>query len=602
MTKKRKKISGDSHLFNEVTLTPNQKILHEKIIDNTITFVYGPAGTSKTFTVCYAALKMITEKSIDKIIITKPVEESGERLGFLPGTVEEKIGPYFESFFGNMSEMADPLFVESLVQDKTIQCRPLAHMRGATYNDAIMILDEAQNCVPSSARIATGFMTNHSKIRYITMADIIKKRELGQEVNVWSFNSNTNMCELQPITHHFKSGIQPMLKIKFKDGSHLRCTTEHPIAIHNQDGTIGYIPASQLKNGDITFKMVKCDTNNAQVVTQGLDLLLGSLLGDGTLSRCKQDTPSYRHTVVHGITQHEYLDFYKSLWNGRYKSVTSGYTGKPLISFSTKSLILPKEFISACYKNGVKKINRNALDYMTERTLAIWLMDDGHYNGKNISLATHGFDKETVEELAFLLDSKFDIKTSIQNIKHKSIIGEYYYQLWLDKENTIKFISKVKGLILPSMSYKVGGEDGIYYEKFQADRYDVKTISGLTASFVESVISDGEDEAFNIEVSCNNNYFVGKTLTHNCDFRQLMLFISRMGRNSKVIIAGDVSQYDIKQNLVALPKFIEMINGISSIAVHEFGKSDIVRNPILIEITDRYEQWKSDKMITGSKL
>jgi phosphate starvation-inducible PhoH-like protein len=146
MAKNRRKSSGDSPLFNEVTLTPNQKILHEKILNNTITFVYGPAGTSKTFTVCYAALQMLVSKQMDKIIITKPVEESGEKLGFLPGTVEEKIGPYFESFFGNMSEIIDPLYVQTLVKEESIQCRPLAHMRGATYNNSIMVLDEAQNC------------------------------------------------------------------------------------------------------------------------------------------------------------------------------------------------------------------------------------------------------------------------------------------------------------------------------------------------------------------------------------------------------------------------------------------------------------------------
>jgi len=146
MSKRKKKTNGESPLFNEVKLTPNQQLLHEKILNNTITFVHGPAGTSKTFTICYTALHMIVANSVERIIITKPVEESGEKLGFLPGTVEEKIGPYFESFFGNMSEIIDPLYVASLVHDKSIQCRPLAHMRGATFNNAIMVLDESQNC------------------------------------------------------------------------------------------------------------------------------------------------------------------------------------------------------------------------------------------------------------------------------------------------------------------------------------------------------------------------------------------------------------------------------------------------------------------------
>jgi len=141
---KKKKQAGLP--INHVELTSSQSVLHQKINDNEITFVHGPAGTSKTFTICYTALKALNAGEIEKIIICKPIEESGERLGFLPGTVEEKIGPYFESFFSNMSEMVDPFYVTSLVHDKIIQCRPLAHMRGATFHNALMFLDEAQNC------------------------------------------------------------------------------------------------------------------------------------------------------------------------------------------------------------------------------------------------------------------------------------------------------------------------------------------------------------------------------------------------------------------------------------------------------------------------
>ena len=160
----KKKKSAGTGLFTDVHLTPSQQDLYRKITDNKIIFVQGPAGTSKTFTICYAALKMLTAGDADKIIISKPVEESGERLGFLPGTVEEKIAPYFESFFSNMSEMIDPFYITTLVNEKQIQCRPLAHMRGATFHNSVMFLDEAQNCDFRQLMLFLSRMGRNSKV------------------------------------------------------------------------------------------------------------------------------------------------------------------------------------------------------------------------------------------------------------------------------------------------------------------------------------------------------------------------------------------------------------------------------------------------------
>ena len=80
--------------FLDISLTPKQKIYSETIFNNTITFCWGPAGTSKTFSACYTALKLLQRGEIEKIIFTKPIQESGEKLGSLPGDVHEKIGPY----------------------------------------------------------------------------------------------------------------------------------------------------------------------------------------------------------------------------------------------------------------------------------------------------------------------------------------------------------------------------------------------------------------------------------------------------------------------------------------------------------------------------
>lgn len=128
-----------------VTLRQSQQKYVEKILHNDITFCQGPAGTSKTFTACYAALSLLADKKISNIILCKPIQEAGEKLGFLPGDVQEKINPYMESYVSNMNKIIGVETTQKLVDAGIIQFKPLAFMRGDTYDDSLMILDEAQN-------------------------------------------------------------------------------------------------------------------------------------------------------------------------------------------------------------------------------------------------------------------------------------------------------------------------------------------------------------------------------------------------------------------------------------------------------------------------
>ena len=132
--------------FHEVNFTEKQKNYCDTIFKNTITFCWGPAGSSKTFSACYAALKMIQKGEIDRIIFTKPIQESGEKLGSLPGDVSEKISPFMESFLITMEKIITKEKLGQLISERTIEFRPLAYMRGATFDRSMMILDEAQNC------------------------------------------------------------------------------------------------------------------------------------------------------------------------------------------------------------------------------------------------------------------------------------------------------------------------------------------------------------------------------------------------------------------------------------------------------------------------
>jgi phosphate starvation-inducible PhoH-like protein len=125
--------------------TLNQKKYVEAIDNNTVVFGIGPAGTGKTYLAVAKAVQALQAKQINRIVLTRPAVEAGERLGFLPGTLSEKIDPYLRPLYDALHDMIDPDSIPRLITSGTIEVAPLAYMRGRTLNDAFIILDEAQN-------------------------------------------------------------------------------------------------------------------------------------------------------------------------------------------------------------------------------------------------------------------------------------------------------------------------------------------------------------------------------------------------------------------------------------------------------------------------
>jgi len=125
--------------------TLNQKRYVDAIDANTIVFGIGPAGTGKTYLAMAKAVQALQTKQVNRIILTRPAVEAGERLGYLPGTLSEKIDPYLRPLYDALHDMIDPESIPRLMAAGTIEVAPLAYMRGRTLNDAFVILDEAQN-------------------------------------------------------------------------------------------------------------------------------------------------------------------------------------------------------------------------------------------------------------------------------------------------------------------------------------------------------------------------------------------------------------------------------------------------------------------------
>lgn len=133
--------------------TLGQKLYVDAIDENTIVFGVGPAGTGKTYLAMAKAVQALQRKEISRIILTRPAVEAGERLGFLPGTLSDKIDPYLRPLFDALHEMLDPESVPKLMASGTIEVAPLAYMRGRTLNDSFIILDEAQNTTPEQMKM-----------------------------------------------------------------------------------------------------------------------------------------------------------------------------------------------------------------------------------------------------------------------------------------------------------------------------------------------------------------------------------------------------------------------------------------------------------------
>ncbi|HAT1409433.1 TPA: PhoH family protein [Corynebacterium striatum] len=133
--------------------TVGQSEYVQAIDDNTVVFGIGPAGSGKTYLAVAKAVQALQTKQVSRIILTRPAVEAGEKLGFLPGTLNDKIDPYLRPLFDALRDMLDPEMIPKLMEAGIIEVAPLAYMRGRTLNDAFVILDEAQNTIPAQMKM-----------------------------------------------------------------------------------------------------------------------------------------------------------------------------------------------------------------------------------------------------------------------------------------------------------------------------------------------------------------------------------------------------------------------------------------------------------------
>lgn len=208
---KRTISKDDNELLKRVQLRQSQQKYLNQIENNEITFCYGPAGTSKTFTACFAALKLLKEKKIKQIILCKPIQEAGEKLGFLPGSKDEKVDPYMKSYKSNIEKIIGHEETKILFDKNIIKFEPLAYMRGDTFDECLITGEDV----------------------YLSDGSIMKIDDLysdlleGKTHSVLSYNTDTNTIEDNEMTGIVKSQVKKYIELELEDGTITRVSLTH---------------------------------------------------------------------------------------------------------------------------------------------------------------------------------------------------------------------------------------------------------------------------------------------------------------------------------------------------------------------------------------
>ena len=162
--------------------TPNQRLMAKSSDDNDLIFAVGPAGSGKTYTAIALAVRALKQREVRRIILSRPAVEAGEKLGFLPGDMKEKIDPYLQPLYDALMDMIPAVKLREFMENGTIQIAPLAFMRGRTLNDAFVILDEAQNTTTNQMKMFLTRMGESAKFVVTgdaTQIDLPHKQKSG---------------------------------------------------------------------------------------------------------------------------------------------------------------------------------------------------------------------------------------------------------------------------------------------------------------------------------------------------------------------------------------------------------------------------------------
>ncbi|ROQ98075.1 phosphate starvation-inducible PhoH-like protein [Streptomyces sp. 2132.2] len=559
--------------------TLNQKRYVDAIDKNTIVFGIGPAGTGKTYLAMAKAVQALQSKQVSRIILTRPAVEAGERLGFLPGTLFDKIDPYLRPLYDALHDMIDPDSIPRLMAAGTIEVAPLAYMRGR------------------SQPIFTNVLTPDGW------------RPIG-DLRVGDLVVGSN-GEPTPVLGVYPQGEKDIYRVTSQDGSWTLACGEHLWTVRTRDDKrrdkpwrvletqdmIGNLRAGHARRYELPMLTAPVEFPVREIPMD--PYALGLLLGDGCLTG--STTPSFStedEELVHTL-------------EAALPGVAVQHKGGPdYVLNRTKS---PGDVITL--ENPVTRILRE-LDLLGSRSHSKFVPDDYLFNTADVRLAV----------LQGLLDS--DGGPVAQ--KDRTCRIQYSTASVVLRDDVIALVQSLGGVAYTRRRAAEGRKQGSAraahrydahvvdirlpegIEPFRLarkrDRYRAVGGGGRPMRFIDSIEPAGREEAVCIQVAAEDSLYVTQDylLTHNTlneafvvldeaqntTTEQMKMFLTRLGFDSKIVITGDITQVDLPGGAKSgLRQVQTILEGVPDIHFSRLTSEDVVRHKLVGRIVDAYEKY-----------
>jgi phosphate starvation-inducible PhoH-like protein len=562
--------------------TLNQKRYVDAIDKHTIVFGIGPAGTGKTYLAMAKAVQALQSKQVNRIILTRPAVEAGERLGFLPGTLYEKIDPYLRPLYDALHDMIDPDSIPRLMAAGTIEVAPLAYMRGRAQPVFTNVL------TPEGWR----------PIGDLQVGDLV-------------IGSNG---EPTPVLGVYPQGEKDIYRVTAQDGSWTLCCGEHLWTVRTRDDKRRDKPWRVLETQEMIgnlraghYRRYELPTLTAPVCFPEHEVpmdpyALGLLLGDGCLTG--STTPSF------STEDPEPAVALESALPGvavRHKS------GPDYVLNRIKS---PGDVVTL--ENPLTRV-LHELDLLRTRSHTKFVPDAYLYNSADVRLAV----------LQGLLDSDGGPVTQ----KDRTCRIQYTTTSIMLRDDVIALVQSLGGVAYTRRRIASGRKPGLANGREAGYRHDAHVIDirlpegiepfrlarkrdkyhaagggGRPMRFIDSIEPAGREETVCIQVAAEDSLYVTTDylLTHNTlndafiildeaqntSPEQMKMFLTRLGFDSKIVITGDVTQVDLPGGTKSgLRQVQEILDGVEDVHFSRLSSHDVVRHKLVGRIVDAYEQY-----------
>ncbi|EME18209.1 PhoH family protein [Rhodococcus triatomae] len=565
--------------------TVNQKRYVDAIDANTIVFGIGPAGTGKTYLAMAKAVQALQSKNVSRIILTRPAVEAGERLGFLPGTLHEKIDPYLRPLHDALHDMMDPEAIPKLMQAGVIEVAPLAYMRGRAQ--------------PLSTNVLTpeGFRR---------IGDV----KVGDSV-IGSDGRPTEVLGVYP------QGFKDIVRVTAQDGASTLCSTDHLWSVYTRDDRrrgkgprvleakemIGNLRAAHYHRYELPMLSAPVTFDATPVPMD--PYALGLMLGDGCMAGVT--TPSYTTAdpeliealvaAIPGIVARRKSDvdyvLNRITTPGEVITIENPvtYAMRVLGLWGTKS---PTKFVPAEYLHNSASVRLAVLQGLLDS-------DGGPVGqtGRSCRVQYTTVSDRLRDDVLYLVQSLGGVAYSRTRAAEGRKPGRAR-----GRDVEYRHDAHVIDIRLPEGCAP-------FRLRRKVEKYSV-TKPKSPRRYIESIESVGTEEAVCISVAAADSLYVTEDflLTHNTlndafiildeaqntTAEQMKMFLTRLGFGSKIVVTGDVTQIDLPGGQRSgLRAASEILTDIDDIHFAELTSADVVRHRLVSDIVDAYDRFESER-------